>query len=106
MGVMNQFRQAVFLQQNSLAPFGKLPKQQQTDLWESIRNSNIEAFTKVHNNSDLLFGNLSGCKSLAVRLHIYGSSPKDGHVHQMLLHPAAPLREEDAPSTVQDFLKE
>merc|ERR1719240_1462209 len=75
--VMSAFRQAVFLEQNNTAPFMKLPKQQQTQLWDSIAKCDLEAFTAVR--QQLLCQSLCKCKSLAVRLHFCGP------VHDSLL---------------------
>jgi len=96
--VMNAFRQAVFLEQNNSAPFMKLPKQQQTLLWDSIAKCNMEAFAALI-RQHFLCQSLSRCKSLAVRLHFTGP------VHDTLLHPAPPL-EEGEPSTVLSFLRQ
>lgn len=96
--VMSAFRQAAFLEHNNTAPFGKLPKQQQTQLWDSISKSNLEAFSAVQ--QQLLCQNLSRCKSLALRLHFCGP------VHDELLHPAPPFEEGGVPSTVFSFLRE
>merc|ERR1719440_2023391 len=79
--VMSAFRQAVYLEQNNTAPFMKLPKQQQTQLWDSISKSNLEAYSAV--SQQLQCQTLTRCKSFAVRLHF------SGPVHETLLHPAA-----------------
>jgi len=96
--VMSAFRQAVFLQQGSTAPFMKLPKQQQTQLWDSISKSHLEAYSSVQRQ--LLCKSLSHCKSLAVRLHVYGPP------HAVLLHPTSPFSGKDGtPLSVKDFLE-
>lgn len=96
--VMNAFRQAVFLEQNNTAPFMKLPKQQQTQLWDAISKSNLEAYSAVQ--QQLLCQSLSRCKSLAVRLHFCDP------LSETLLHPVPPFRKEGVPSTVFSFLTE
>lgn len=94
--VMSAFREAVFLQQGTTTPFGKLPKQQQTQLWDAISSSNLEAFSLVQRQ--LLCHNVARCKSLAIRLHLYGPP------HAVLLHPAPALEEDGSPSSVRHFL--
>lgn len=97
--VMNSLRQAVFLQHGSAAPFMRLPKQQQTQLWDSISKSDLDGHAEAV--QELLCPCLGRCKSLAVRLHIHGPP------HSALLHPAPALTESDAlPTTVQDFLRQ
>merc|ERR1719471_1193722 len=75
----------------------KLPKQQQTQLWDAISRANLEAYSDVQRQ--LLCHSLARCKSLAVRLHMYGPP------HVVLLHPADALEDEDAsPASVRRFL--
>lgn len=97
--VMSSYRQAVFLQQGSSAPFMRLPKQQQTQLWDAVSKIDLEACTSVH--KQLLCPSLSRCKSLAIRLHFYGPP------HLMLLHPAPALEEDKAgePATLRSWLR-
>jgi len=95
--VMNSFRQAVFLQQGSAAPFMKLPKQQQTQLWDAISGCNLEAYSEVQ--QQLLCHCLARCKSLAVRLHLYGPP------HVVLLHPASAFENgEGSPTSLRRLL--
>lgn len=96
--VMSAFRQAVYLEQNNTAPFMKLPKRQQKQLWDAISKCNLEAYSTVQ--QQLLCQSLSRCKSLAVRLHFCNP------LHETLLHPVAPFRKEGGPSTVFSFLLE
>jgi len=97
--VMNAFRQAVVLEHGSSALFMKLPKQQQTLLWESILKADLTNYNTVV--KQLLCPNLSTCKSLAVRLHF------NGPPHLMVLHPAHPLRDGSGePATLRHFLHE
>ncbi|CAE8689589.1 unnamed protein product, partial [Polarella glacialis] len=60
--VMNSFREAVFLQQGSASPFMRLPKQQQTQLWDAISKSQLEGYTSVQ--QQLMCPTLRKCKSL------------------------------------------
>jgi autophagy-related protein 5 len=96
--VMSAFKQATYLEQNTTAPFMRLPKQQQTQLWDSIWKCNLEAFATVQHQ--LLCQNLSRCKSLAVRIHFCGE------VRDTLLHPVPPFDKDGNPSTVISFLRE
>jgi autophagy-related protein 5 len=98
--VMSAFRQAVFLEQNNTAAFGKLAKQQQTQLWDSIAKSNIEAFSALQQKSGMLCQNLSKCRSLAVRVHFAGAASES------LLHPVSPSDDQGVPTTVLSFLRE
>jgi len=97
--VMSAFRQAVFLQHGSAAPFMRLPNQHQTQLWDSIAKSDLEAFSKIQRQ--LLCPSLAKCKSLSIRLHLYGPP------HMTLLHPAPPLEDEEGapPCSLRGFLR-
>lgn len=105
--VMSAFRQAVFLQQGSAAPFMKLPKQQQQQLWDSIKGTNLEAYDEVQRQ--LLCQSLSRCRSLAVRLHLSGPPAEGtgggGRVHVAVLQPVPPMGEDGRPTTVCSFLR-
>eukprot|EP00747_Dinoflagellata_sp_TGD_P058011 gnl/TRDRNA2_/TRDRNA2_150919_c0_seq2.p1 gnl/TRDRNA2_/TRDRNA2_150919_c0~~gnl/TRDRNA2_/TRDRNA2_150919_c0_seq2.p1 ORF type:complete len:332 (-),score=54.07 gnl/TRDRNA2_/TRDRNA2_150919_c0_seq2:119-1114(-) len=81
--VMSTFRQAALLQHGSSAPFARLPKQQQTQLWDAISESNLEAYAGAQRQ--LLCPSLARCKSLSVRLHLYGPP------HRVLQQPVPPL---------------
>ncbi|CAE8706640.1 unnamed protein product, partial [Polarella glacialis] len=95
--VMNSFREAVFLQQGSASPFMRLPKQQQTQLWDAISKSQLEGYTSVQ--QQLMCPTLRKCKSLAVRLHLWGPP------HATLLVPAAVFSESgDNLRSVRDYL--
>lgn len=95
--VMNGFRQAVYLQQGSAAPFMRLPKQQQVQLWDAVVRSDLQTHASVQ--KQLLCPTLARCASLAVRLHL--CCPEE----MALLHPVSALQEEDgAPSSVRHFL--
>lgn len=95
--VMNSFRQAVFIQHGSSAPFARLPKQQQTRLWDAISASDLEVYSEVL--QQLQCPHLSRCKSLAVRLHIHGPP------HMVLLHPVLPFENDGETATLlSDFL--
>lgn len=106
--VMNAFRQGVYLQQNNTAPFMKLPKQQQTQLWDSICKTNVESYMAVQ--QQLMCPSLSKCKSLPIRLHLVDPAGP-AQQHHMVLHPVPPFEEDTGsaggirPSTLGDYLR-
>eukprot|EP00927_Polykrikos_kofoidii_P073219 TRINITY_DN69281_c0_g1_i1.p1 TRINITY_DN69281_c0_g1~~TRINITY_DN69281_c0_g1_i1.p1 ORF type:complete len:334 (+),score=52.14 TRINITY_DN69281_c0_g1_i1:98-1099(+) len=97
---MSSFRQAVFLNHKSAAPFMKLQKTAQTQLWDSIAKSSVDGdYSEVLRQ--LLCKNLGSVKSLAVRLHFYGPP------HEVLLQPTAVVDQQNGrPRTVGAFLLE
>lgn len=97
--LMNSFRQAVYFYHKSPAPFMRLQKAAQTQLWDSIARSSFGSdYTEVQR--ELLCKNLDTCSSLAIRIHLYGPP------HEVVLHPAPALHAGGSPRTVAHFLCE
>lgn len=97
---MNSFRQAVYLNHRSAAPFMRLQKAPQTQLWESIARSSLESdYSDVQRQ--LLCKNLASCSSLALRIHLQAAG-----THEVVLHPAPALQKDGSPQTLFGFLLE
>ncbi|CAK0838060.1 unnamed protein product [Prorocentrum cordatum] len=112
--VMSSFRQAVFLQRGCTGPFSRLPRADQTRLWEAIAGfgtghtpqdtftaSRMEQALKRYAaaQQQLQCDSLERCRSLAVRIHFYGPP------HDALLLPAAPLEDDGSLATVGGLLQ-